>query len=289
MILTTCPAPARAALSMTLISCAGTPGLTSTTLATPFIASSMVSGAVEISLGDLRPGLGQGPRFLQVPHQRADGDLALPEQAYRLGPHLAGRARDQDHDCLSLLIGFTSPLLWRKNGLSSPKLCYLGGMADRTPARTRLTPKGERTRARIVNAAAQLIYERRRGGHHPEDVKAAAGVERLATLPLFRGQGRARAGGHRPPGRRHPPAHRAGRPRHPGGTPGLARPGHRPRRPAPVARAGAPRSLGGQLAETDAQARAQVAAGFGRWSAALTEGIASAARRRPSAARHRPR
>ena len=32
-------------------------------------------------------------------------------------------------------------------------------------------------------------------------------------------------------------------------------------------------SLGGQLAETDAEARAQVADGFGRWAAALSDGL----------------
>ncbi|MGH3070312.1 MAG: TetR/AcrR family transcriptional regulator, partial [Streptosporangiaceae bacterium] len=40
----------------------------------------------------------------------------------------------------------------------------------------RLTPKGERTRARIVDAAAQLIYERGVAGTTLEDVKAAAEV-----------------------------------------------------------------------------------------------------------------
>jgi TetR/AcrR family transcriptional regulator, transcriptional repressor for nem operon len=41
---------------------------------------------------------------------------------------------------------------------------------------TRLTPKGEATRQRIVDAAAQLIYERGVAEATLEDVRAAAGV-----------------------------------------------------------------------------------------------------------------
>ena len=40
----------------------------------------------------------------------------------------------------------------------------------------RLTPKGERTRTRIVEAAARLIHERSVAGTTLEDVKAAAEV-----------------------------------------------------------------------------------------------------------------
>src|SRR5260370_446031 len=42
--------------------------------------------------------------------------------------------------------------------------------------RPRLTPKGERTRARIVEAAARLIHERGVAGTTLEDVRAAAQV-----------------------------------------------------------------------------------------------------------------
>src|SRR5580704_10782151 len=42
--------------------------------------------------------------------------------------------------------------------------------------RSRLTPKGERTRTRIVGAAARLIYERGVAGTTLEDVRAAAEV-----------------------------------------------------------------------------------------------------------------
>ena len=49
-------------------------------------------------------------------------------------------------------------------------------MDNDTSARRRITPKGERTRARIVEKAAALIHERGVAGTFLEDVKAAAGV-----------------------------------------------------------------------------------------------------------------
>src|SRR5579863_7587165 len=49
-------------------------------------------------------------------------------------------------------------------------------MFSDTEVRPRLTPKGERTRARIVEKAAALIHERGVAGTTLEDVKAAAEV-----------------------------------------------------------------------------------------------------------------
>ena len=49
-------------------------------------------------------------------------------------------------------------------------------MVDNAQNRPRLTPKGERTRARIVEAAARLIYERGVAGTTLDDVRAAAEV-----------------------------------------------------------------------------------------------------------------
>ena len=49
-------------------------------------------------------------------------------------------------------------------------------MGSEEQGRPRLTAKGERTRARIVEAAARLIYERGVAGTTLDDVKAAAGV-----------------------------------------------------------------------------------------------------------------
>ena len=47
-------------------------------------------------------------------------------------------------------------------------------MVNETSGRPRLTPKGARTRARIVQEAAALIHERGVAGTTLEDVKAAA-------------------------------------------------------------------------------------------------------------------
>jgi TetR/AcrR family transcriptional regulator, transcriptional repressor for nem operon len=49
-------------------------------------------------------------------------------------------------------------------------------MGSELQGRPRLTPKGERTRARIVEAAARLIYERGVAGTTLDDVKTAAEV-----------------------------------------------------------------------------------------------------------------
>ena len=49
-------------------------------------------------------------------------------------------------------------------------------MVDETSNRPKLTPKGARTRARIVENAAALIHERGVAGTTLDDVKAAAGV-----------------------------------------------------------------------------------------------------------------
>src|ERR1700740_665219 len=49
-------------------------------------------------------------------------------------------------------------------------------MAEETSDRPKLTPKGARTRARIVQEAAALIHERGVAGTTLEDVKVAAEV-----------------------------------------------------------------------------------------------------------------
>ena len=139
--------------------------------------------------------------------------------------------------------------------------------------RPRLTPKGERTRARIIGAAARLIYERGVAGTTLEDVRTAAEVSGSQLYHYFADkdelvqavishQADAIAGNQ----------HDADL----GTTEGL-----RDWRDTLIAGAksaggvgGCPLgSLGSQLAESDAQARALVAAGFGRWSAAISDGL----------------
>jgi AcrR family transcriptional regulator len=149
--------------------------------------------------------------------------------------------------------------------------------------RPRLTAKGERTRARIVEAAAGLIYERGVAGTSLDDIRSAAGVSGSQLSHYFAGkdelvqavigyQAATIAGNQRQADLSSPHGLRAWRDmviaevkssQGQGGCP-LG-------------------SLAGQLAETDAQARALIAAGFGQWSAAISDGL-----RRLHAAGHLP-
>ncbi|MDX6417073.1 MAG: TetR/AcrR family transcriptional regulator, transcriptional repressor for nem operon, partial [Trebonia sp.] len=61
-------------------------------------------------------------------------------------------------------------------------------MADETRHRPRLTPKGEQTRARIVEAAAALIYERGVAGTTFEDVRTTAEVSGSQLSHYFAGK-----------------------------------------------------------------------------------------------------
>jgi AcrR family transcriptional regulator len=136
----------------------------------------------------------------------------------------------------------------------------------------RLTPKGERTRARIVAAAARLIHQRSVAGTTLDDVKAAAEVSGSQLYHYFPDkddlvqavidhQARTIVGNQRQADL---------------GTAG----GLRAWRDTVIAQAdatggagGCPLgSLAGQLAETDPRARAQIAVGFEQWSAAISEG-----------------
>ena len=146
-------------------------------------------------------------------------------------------------------------------------------MVNDAPHRSRLTPKGERTRARIVGAAARLIYQRGVAGTTLEDVRTAAQVsgsqlshyfadkEDLVQAVIDR-QASVIAGNQE----------RADL----GTIDGLIA-----WRDMVIAEAkrtdgkgGCPLgSLGSQLAESDPQARTLVAAGFGRWSAAISDGL----------------
>jgi TetR/AcrR family transcriptional repressor of nem operon len=137
----------------------------------------------------------------------------------------------------------------------------------------RLTPKGERTRGRIVAEAARLMHEAGVAETTIEDVKAAAGVSSSQLYHYFADkeqlvqavidhQAGAIVGNTEQAGLGTPEGIRAWRDmvlagaRQSGGQGGC-----------PLG------SLGGQLAETDAEARAQVADGFGRWAAALSDGF----------------
>lgn len=146
-------------------------------------------------------------------------------------------------------------------------------MVNDTRPRPRLTPKGERTRARIVAAAARLVYERGVAGTTLDDVRAAAEVSGSQLYHYFSDkeelvqavidyQADAIVGNQRQAGI--------------GSAGGLEawRDMVIAQAKSTGARGGCPLgSLGGQLAETDPQARAQLAAGFERWSATISDGL----------------
>jgi TetR/AcrR family transcriptional repressor of nem operon len=149
----------------------------------------------------------------------------------------------------------------------------VGSVANDVQRRPRLTPKGERTRARIVDAAARLIYERGVAGTTLDDIRAAAEVSGSQLSHYFADKDelvQAVIG------------HQACAIVRNTEQAGLATIGEiRAWRDMVIATAkstdgqgGCPLgSLGSQLAETDPQARALIAASFERWSAVITDGL----------------
>jgi len=145
-------------------------------------------------------------------------------------------------------------------------------MANETTDRPRLTPKGERTRARIVEQAAVLIHERGVAGASLVDVQEAAGVSGSQMYHYFPDKAdlvqavidyqadaivnRQRQGLGSEDGVdawRNMVITAARRTRAKGGC-----------------QLG---SLVGQLAESDPEARARIAAGFDQWAAAIADGL----------------
>ena len=147
-------------------------------------------------------------------------------------------------------------------------------MANETSDRPRLTPKGARTRARIVEEAATLIHERGVANTTLEDVKLAAEVsgsqmyhyfpdknELLQAVITYQADSivsrnrRVLSGAQGVEAWRNMVISAAKRTKARGGC-----------------QLG---SLVGQLAETDPEARALIAAGFDQWSATIAEGLRS--------------
>src|ERR1700756_2547432 len=145
-------------------------------------------------------------------------------------------------------------------------------MVDETSDRPRRTSKGARTRARIVEEAAALIHERGVAGTTLEDVKAAAEVSGSQMYHYFPDknelvqavidyqadtivthQGHVLSSANGIEAWRDMVITAAKLTKAKGGCP-LG-------------------SLGGQLAESDPEARALIAAGFDQWSTALGEGL----------------
>jgi TetR/AcrR family transcriptional regulator, transcriptional repressor for nem operon len=140
--------------------------------------------------------------------------------------------------------------------------------------RPKLTPKGARTRARIVEAAAALIHERGVAHTTLEDVKVAADVSGSQMYHYFPDKGelvqavidyqsdtivglhrRTLASANGVDDWRKMVIGAAKRTKAKGGCP-LG-------------------SLVGQLAENDPEARALIAAGFNQWAAAIADGLRS--------------
>ncbi len=147
-------------------------------------------------------------------------------------------------------------------------------MSDETSERPRLTPKGARTRARIVEAAAALIHVRGLAGTTLEDVKVAAEVSGSQMYHYFpdknelvqavidyqadtivKHQRHALSGANGVEAWRKFVITAAKRTQAKGGCP-LG-------------------SLVGQLAESDPEARAHISAGFDQWAAAIGDGLRS--------------
>ena len=158
-------------------------------------------------------------------------------------------------------------------GCQTQKDYYYRAMTSDTRERPRLTPKGERTRARIIDAAARLIYERGVAGTTLEDIRARAEVSGSQLQHYFADkdelvqavighQADTIIGNQRQAGLSDAGGLQAWRDmlittaKNAGGRGGC-----------PLG------SLGGQLAESDPRARALIAAGFEQWSAAISDGL----------------
>jgi TetR/AcrR family transcriptional regulator, transcriptional repressor for nem operon len=160
-----------------------------------------------------------------------------------------------------------------RTGLSNPESWYGRGVDSEAHHRPRLTPKGERTRSRIVEAAARLIYERGVAGTTLDDIRSRAGVSGSQLSHYFAGkdelvqavidyQAGTVAGNQRQADLGSPEGLRAWR------DTVIAQVN------SSQGKGGCPLgSLAGQLAGTDAQGRALIAAGFGQWSAAISDGL----------------
>jgi AcrR family transcriptional regulator len=147
-------------------------------------------------------------------------------------------------------------------------------MIDGTSDRPRLTPKGERTRARIVEAAAALIHERGVAATTLEDVKAAAEVSGSQMYHYFADKNELVQAvidyqadtivKHNRQALGSPKGVEAWRK--------MVVTGVRSTQGKGGCALG---SLGGQLAESDPEARALIAAGFDQWAAAISDGLRS--------------
>ena len=147
-------------------------------------------------------------------------------------------------------------------------------MVNETSDRPKLTPKGARTRARIVEAAAALIHERGVAGTTLEDVKVAAEVSGSQMYHYFPDKAELVQAVIDYQADSIVTLHRHAL----GSTNGVEvwRKMVITAAKRTKAKGGCPLgSLGGQLAESDPEARALIATGFDQWAAAISDGLRS--------------
>ena len=147
-------------------------------------------------------------------------------------------------------------------------------MVNETSDRPKLTAKGARTRTRIVQEAAALIHERGVAGATLEDVKVAAEVSGSQLYHYFPDKDELVQAvidyqadtivEHNRQALGSPKGVEAWR--------NMVVTGVRSSQGKGGCALG---SLGGQLAESDPEARALIAAGFDQWAAAISEGLRS--------------
>ncbi|WP_216894192.1 TetR/AcrR family transcriptional regulator [Nocardia alni] len=145
-------------------------------------------------------------------------------------------------------------------------------MLDETTDRPRLTPKGARTRARIVEAAAALIHERGVAGTTLEDVKVAADVSGSQLYHYFPDKNALVQAviDYQADTIVERNTHVLGSANGVEAWRNMVIAAARRTQAIGGCQLG---SLGGQLAESDPEARALIAAGFDRWAAAISDGL----------------
>lgn len=145
-------------------------------------------------------------------------------------------------------------------------------MLDETTDRPRLTPKGARTRARIVEVAAALIHERGVAGTTLEDVKVAADVSGSQLYHYFPDKNELVQAviDYQADTIVERNTHVLGSANGVEAWRNMVITAARRTQAIGGCQLG---SLGGQLAESDPEARALIAAGFDRWAAAISDGL----------------
>ena len=174
--LTMCPTPARAALAMTFSSCAGTAGLTRMTAVTSASTASRLAGT------------SRSPTAISAPACASDLAFSWSRTRTRTGIARSASRRAASVPTFPAVVtrimagpsctemGYTAHNVDLLMGCQTQNDARIGAVDAETQHRPRLTPKGARTRARIVDAAVRLVHERGVAGTTLDDVRVAAEV-----------------------------------------------------------------------------------------------------------------